>query len=182
MQALLRWYRRRIVNVNINIILAGVLALIPTAAAAHLAEAHFGVDHPLLMAAVTFFVDAVADIAVYYLLHWVANHMPIGGPREPTSAAYGHLPYLHDATLAQFQRMCLSPLLYIIALGGQYALHSWKEVPVVWATAISFIAGILVTRVLHTLWMVRAERQAEERLAVSMKTGAPSGAPVDPSR
>lgn len=173
MKALLRWYRLRIVNVNVNIIAAGLLALVPTAFAAHIAEDKLGVEHSLLIAAVTFTVDAVADVAIYYILHWLANHGLAAADKKPTSAAYGHLPYLHDATLAQFQRMCLSPILYMIALGGQYYLHRHQDVALGWATAISFTAGIFSTRFLHTLWMLKAEREAER----AGKNNKPADAP-----
>ncbi len=160
MNALIRWYQIRIVNVNVNIIVAGLLALIPTAIAAHLAQHTMGIKNGLAIACITFAVDGVADVGVYYILHWIANHMPKGQPRTASSAAYGHLPYLHDATLAQFERMCLSPILYIIALGGQYVLPRAYGLHITLATAVSFTAGILATRFLHTIWMLKAERRA----------------------
>lgn len=161
MQQLSQFYAHRIVNVNVNIVLAGLLALIPTAAAAHAAEHYLGITHGGAIAGITFAVDATSDIAVYYLLHWVANHMPRNNVLRPVSAAYGHLPYFKDATLAQFQRMCISPLLYAVALGGQYLLTRQAGVPVLWATVAGFSAGILSSRVLHTWWMLRQERLAQ---------------------
>ncbi len=156
-------YARRIVNVNVNIVAAGLVALVPTAVAAFAAEAYLGVKHPWLMATITFTVDAVADVALYYFLHWFANYMPRGGRARGVSAAYGHLPFLKDATLAQLQRLCLSPLFYSLALGGQFVLASVYGVPVFWATIAGFSIGIMVTRVIHTAWMIRAERRAQAR-------------------
>jgi hypothetical protein len=176
MNVLSRWYQIRIVNVNVNIIVAGLLALVPTAIAAHLVQDVLGIHHGLAIAAITFLVDAVADVGVYYVLHWLANHMPRSQPRRETSAAYGHLPYLHDATLAQFQRMCLSPILYVIALGGQYTLHRGYDVSLMSATAVSFTAGILATRLLHTIWMLRAERRAR-----AIQQEKPADAPHAPA-
>ncbi len=159
----LRFYRRRIVNVNINIVLAGLLALVPTTIAARLAEHHFGEESYLAITAVTFVADAISDVAVYYVLHWIANHMPGAKADGPGSAAYGHLSYIKDATLVQFERMCLSPLLYLIALATQYSMMRFGGTPSAWATIVGFIAAIAVTRVLHTLWMLRAERRAAAR-------------------
>ncbi len=165
MTTLLRLYQKRIVNVNVNIVTAGLLALIPTAAAARLAEHLVGRDRPLVITSVTFIADAVSDVAVYYLLHWLANHMPRSTPRSNGSLAYGHLPYLKDATLVQFERMCISPLLYFIALVTQYTLMRIWQVPTVWATIVGFVGAILITRVIHTAWMLRMEHLARLKLA-----------------
>jgi hypothetical protein len=160
---LLRIYRRRIVNVNINIVLAGLLALVPTTIAARLAERQFGEGSYLAITAVTFVADAVSDVAVYYVLHWIANHMPGAKAGDSGSVAYGHLSYIKDATLVQFERMCLSPLLYLIALASQYSLMRFGGVPSTWATIVGFVAAIATTRVIHTFWMLRAERLAASR-------------------
>jgi hypothetical protein len=164
---LLRLYRRRIVNVNINIVAAGMLALIPTTIAARLAERHFGEGSYLAITAVTFVADAVSDVAVYYVLHWIANHMPGARADGPGTAAYAHLSYIKDATLVQFERMCLSPLLYLIALATQYSLMRFGSVPSTGATIVGFVAAIAVTRVMHTMWMLRAERRAAARTIAS---------------
>jgi hypothetical protein len=153
---LLRIYRRRIVNVNINIVLAGLLALVPTTIAARLAERQFGEGSYLAITAVTFVADAVSDVAVYYVLHWIANHMPGAKAGDSGSVAYGHLSYIKDATLVQFERMCL-------ALASQYSLMRFGGVPSTWATIVGFVAAIATTRVIHTFWMLRAERLAASR-------------------
>jgi hypothetical protein len=160
---LLRLYRRRIVNVNINIVVAGLLALVPTTIAARFAEQHFGQGSYLAITSVTFIADAVSDVAVYYVLHWIANHMPGTKADGSGSAAYGHLSYIKDATLVQFERMCLSPLLYLIALATQYSMMRFGGIPSTWATIVGFAAAIAVTRVIHTFWMLRAERLAASR-------------------
>ena len=169
---LIALYRRRIVNVNVNIVTAGLLALLPTTFAAHAAEHAIGQDQYLAITAVTFVADAVSDVAVYYLLHWIANHTPAAKAARPASAAYGHLPYLKDATLVQFERMCLSPLLYLLALATQYGLMRFASVSSTLATIVGFCLAILITRVLHTTWMVRAERRAAAKVAAHTQAGA----------
>lgn len=172
MASLLELYDRRIVNVNVNIIAAGVLALAPTSLAAHVAEHRFAVKPFPTLTLVTFVADAVSDVAVYYLLHWIANHMPREKVR-PKSAAYGDMSFLRDATLVQFERACLSPLLYVIALGTQLLLkgagfRAWS------ATSIGFCIAIAITRVLHTIWMYRAEIRAREREILNLRQSAGS--------
>jgi hypothetical protein len=162
-----RLYQRRIVNVNVNVIAAGAIALLPTMLAAHGARSVFGADAYLLITGVTFAADAVSDVAAYYVLHWVANNMRGSASRANRSPAYGHLPFLKDATLVQFERMCISPLLYGIALSTQYLMMRVSHAPPAWATVVGFAAGIGVTRVIHTLWMWRAERKAAAKLRES---------------
>jgi hypothetical protein len=169
---LLEWYDRRIVNVNVNIVAAGVLALIPTTIIAHAAKHSFAVHHRGALTAITFIADAISDVAVYYVLHWIANHMPRQTPRIVRSAAYGSMSFVKDASLVQFERACLSPLLYVIALGGQLALMH-RGIDVAWATIIGFAVAIAFTRVLHTIWMYRTELRAQEARVNSMLADVP---------
>lgn len=180
MERLVRWYSRRIVNVNVNILVAGAFALGITVVVMHLlvvldwlgpltgwipdfgldilgrkfafSGPHFGVS------GLTLIVDLVADVAVYYGLHWLANHAPRRAPRT-ISRAYEGLGFVRDATLVQFERALLSPILYIIALGLQNNLLH-HGVSIAGATAAGFATGIACSRALHTLWMLRCERKA----------------------
>ncbi len=171
MGILSEWYDRRIVNVNVNIVVAGLLALIPTTAAASAAKNLLEIHTPIFITAITFIVDAVADVLVYYLLHWWANHATPSPRRVVRSYAYSKMSFVKDATLVQFERACLSPLLYAIALGLQYTLMH-NDVRVEWATIIGYLTAILVTRVLHTIYMYRAEVKARElQLSVLRERG-----------
>jgi hypothetical protein len=77
---------------------------------------------------------------------------------DPT-AAYAGLTFMRDATLVQFERAMLSPVMYIAALGlQQRLLHIGWGLEA--ATTAGFIVGIAMTRTLHTMWMLRAERRA----------------------
>jgi len=162
---MLRWlgqlYARRIVNVNVNIVLAGVLALPPTLLAVWIAH-RMGVEQGWRISLITFLTDIVADVLVYFALHWLANHWPVlavirredaEGPPKP------RLSFFRDATLVQVERAALSPLLYLLLLGTQYVLTHEGMHPVP-ATAIAFALGIGTTRVIHTVWMYKQERKA----------------------
>ncbi len=164
MQRLLQLYNRRIVNVNVNVIAAGILALGPTVLIVHLSR-RFGVDDDdkFLITAITFIADVISDVSIYFGLHWLANHRP--GIRRLTQvdAAYRQLSFIRDAGAVQLQRLVLSPLLYTVAFGTLYGLlHvGWaREV----ASACGLVAGIAITRVAHTMWMLRWERKAFETL------------------
>lgn len=183
MHWLVRLYDRRIVNVNVNIIVAGLMAMGITVGVMHIADVTglldwmkswvgnfqislFGrtfqiVGQKLVISGLTFCVDATADVAVYYGLHWVANHMPRRIPRVVRTAAGKELSFVRDATLIQFQRAIISPVLYLVALGTQNTLlhQGWNVAP---ATAIGLGAGMVVARGLHTLWMLRHPLDADD--------------------
>jgi hypothetical protein len=162
MDFLARLYARRIVNVNINIVLAGLLSLPLTVLVVHLSK-YIGVEdhHTFALKVITLAADIIFDIMIYYPLHWVANHMP-GRSAAWLHPEFAKVSFVRDATIVQFQRAALSPILYSVALGLQYVLMQ-DGIGRESATAIGLIAGIFSTRALHTFWMLRAERQARRR-------------------
>jgi hypothetical protein len=174
------WYAKRIVNVNINIVLAGVLALGPVLICVKIAEGllasgimqngvlqqHLETHHKAFISLMTFVFDIFFDVAIYFLLHWLANH----APRKPmlqaveqrmervADAAAEHVPFFKDAAKVQMQRAVLSPLLYFLWLGTQFALMTAFNFTTVWATLIGFCIAMGVVRSIHTFWMLKEER------------------------
>jgi hypothetical protein len=177
MRRLVDLYDYRIVNVNVNILLAGACAMGITVGVMHtlevsgllaaitnrIGEHHFTVrgreihGEKFVVQGITFVVDLIADVAVYYALHWAANHMPRA--RKRPRSAYANLSFMRDATLVQFERALVSPVLYLAALGLQSRLHH-AGYSVAFSTAVGFAVGIIIARTLHTIWMLRAERRA----------------------
>jgi hypothetical protein len=101
-------------------------------------------------------VDALADIIVYFGLHWFANHMP--RTRIPRlKPEYQELTFLRDATLVQFERAVLSPLLYVIALGTQNTLlhRGWS---VAASTAIGFTMSFMIWHLRSAAWSASSWR------------------------
>ena len=179
------WYAKRIVNVNINIILAGVLALAPVLAVVKFAE-HLlaspklqnGVladkleaHHQLIISGVTFVADIIFDVAIYFLLHWLANHTPRKAMHpmveqrieRVADAAAENVPFFKDAAKVQLQRMVMSPLLYFLWLGSQFAFMNVLDWSAVWATVVGFCIALGVVRTIHTFWMLRDERRARAK-------------------
>jgi hypothetical protein len=188
------WYAKRIVNVNINIILAGVLALAPVLGVVKLAE-HLlaspkfqnGVlrdkleaHHQLIISAITFLADIIFDVAIYFVLHWLANHTPrkAMNPKveermeRVADAAAENVPFFKDAAKVQFQRMVMSPLLYFLWLGSQFAFMNAFDWTAVRATVVGFCIAIGTVRTIHTFWMLREERAAKARILAACLTGA----------
>ena len=77
------------------------------------------------------------------------------------------LPSVSIASLPAGSCAVISPILYVVALGLQNAmLH--RGVGIEKATAVGFVAGILTSRVLHTIWMAYNERKAGRKTATSV--------------
>ncbi len=189
MQWLARWYARRLVNVNINILAAGAMAIAimyavmwgvhQLAIDRHIADklkpTVSGLDVKHVNMALSFVIDLVADLAVYYVLHWYANHAPRALGRNLLNPAYSDLSFLQDATKVQIERMILSPILYGIAMGLQYFLMDRHHVIPPKAAAIGFAVGILTTRTLHTAWMLFEEHRGRRKARLAaLKTAPPS--------
>jgi hypothetical protein len=183
------WYARRIVNVNINIVLAGALALVPVLLVVRLAE-HFmatqklrngalqetlETHHHFIISGVTFLSDITFDVAIYFLLHWLANHAPRKAllknveerMERVADAAVQSVPFFKDAAKVQLQRAVLSPLLYFLWLGAQFFFMNAWEWPVVWSTVVGFCIAISTVRTIHTFWMLREERRARAKAFVA---------------
>jgi hypothetical protein len=174
-----RLYGRRIVNVNCNVLLAGFLALVPTIWIVSLTR-ELGIHNMFGITAVTLVCDIVFDVVIYFVLHWLANHLPRRWGWV-SSKAYQHLSFVRDATLVQFERMVMAPVLYVVALGLQmFLMHT--GVGREWATAWGFVVGLTITRTMHTVWMLRAERRAwreHAAAAVLAAQGAPAGVALE---
>ncbi len=177
------WYAKRIVNVNINIILAGILALGPVLVCVKIAEyllssglvknQRLHAHHHTVISAVTLVSDIMFDVSIYFVLHWLANH---AGKRIPVkieqriegvaNAAAESVPFFKDAAKVQLQRAVLSPLLYILWLGSQFVFMNTMDWTAVWATVVGFCIAIGVVRTIHTFWMLREERRQRAKLFV----------------
>lgn len=191
-QTLRALYARRIVNVNVNVMVAGLLALVPVLIAVEITEwalrrdiidgERLHVSDKVIIGAVTFAADIVFDVAIYYTLHWFANHAAwlketrVQQLEAVAEAAVESSPFFKDATRVQFQRMLLAPLLYVLWIGTQQTLMHAHLVPTSWATIIGFFVGVGTARALHTYWMIKEERA--RKLAIA--AGKPVPPPTDP--
>ena len=209
-------YRRRLVNINVNITVASVLAAIGGTVVIHFTR-YVGVrqDDKTLLMVIGAASDWLIDLVLAVGLHWVANHWPDSWRRSKTliekaedviestpppglsvikDATHGtHLPHLphipglghekppappepekrvpapsngngnkvgfvRDATTLQLQRLCLSPVFYLIGLGGNWLMLHWQAGREL-SFALSFGLAIVITRLLHTVWLFKADPQ-----------------------
>tara|TARA_R110002072_G_scaffold103792_3_gene227700 strand:+ start:372 stop:977 length:606 start_codon:yes stop_codon:yes gene_type:complete len=150
------YQRKRVVNINLNILAAGFLAIALAKIPIMLIGNWIGTEHKFLIAAIAYVVDTIFDVIVYYALHWIANHW------NP----HGHLPeqkkrpksrrFVHDATRIQAERMALVPIFILIGPVGMWVLDRFYGIQHSWAFVIAFVCAIITTRIIHTFWGYRS--------------------------
>ncbi|MEN0019847.1 MAG: hypothetical protein AAF747_03075 [Planctomycetota bacterium] len=152
------YQRRRVINLNTNIVAAGLLSTLLVMAIVWLMK-RAGLILPTWGFTTTSIVlDIVLDVAIFTGLHWVANHWrPLRGKhaRERAELAAAPPPFVQDTAQLQVERAVISPLYYLLAGGMTEILQrlSWSPV---WAIALAYPAALLVTRVVHTTWGLRS--------------------------
>ncbi|MFG0286023.1 MAG: hypothetical protein ACF8R7_16520 [Phycisphaerales bacterium JB039] len=186
-QRLFRLYqRKRIVNINANVVAAGLLALIPTAIVVHLVELRWPASPGWVFPVVAVGADIFWDVTLYFGLHWLANHWrPFAGRTEAERQALAAKPppFMQDATLVQLERAILSPLYYLTAAGLMKLLQLGDVRPGL-AVLIAFPTGLILTRVLHTVWGLRSgsflDHDERERRRNGNAQQQPAAAPAQP--
>lgn len=162
MGLLSRWYSRRIVNVNVNVVLAGLIALGPAAGVAHLTT-YLDIHDARAITAITLAADGIFDVMTYYALHWYANHRP----GKKAQLGIVNLDFIRDASLVQFERALLLPLFYGVTAFISWWLINHEITGRELGTVIALLTGIVVTRLVHTFWMLRQERRAARAAAAA---------------
>ncbi|QKK08045.1 MAG: hypothetical protein HND58_07565 [Planctomycetota bacterium] len=149
------YQRKRIVNINLNILASGLLAVILAKPLVVLVGNWIGPERLLSVTLAAGAVDMVVDVIIYYALHWFANHW--NPPWKRARDARHKRSFFRDASVVQFERAILSPLYYLVAMGLMYALQH-RGMAHGWAFVVGFASGLLVTRVVHTVWGMRSGR------------------------
>lgn len=157
---LFRFYqRRRIVNVNVNVIAAGIVSTSMVMGLVWVLKHPLAVSWPTWgFTAFSLAADLLIDGVLFVGLHWVANHWrPVPGrtEREKQELSAKPPPFARDSIVLSAQRALLSPVFLVIAGVGTELLQR-GGVAAYWAVGIAYMAGILVTRVLHTWWGLRS--------------------------
>lgn len=147
------YQRKRILNINLNIVLAGLLAILIAKYPVLLMSRWIGAEHKLINSLLAGVIDAVADALIYFLLHWVANHCKPASDKPPGLARN----FWRDASLVQVERLILTPPFYVVAVGGMYGLQH-AGITASWSFVYSFTAAIILTRIIHTIWGLRTGR------------------------
>ncbi len=149
-QRLFQLYQtKRVVNINVNVTLAGLLAILLAKGPVALAARWIGEENTFWISVATYFIDMVFDFTVYFSLHWLANHWKPGQPAPIDRARLVH--FAQDALVVQAERIILVPLFAIMAIVGMWQLQEHTDIKANWAFVIVYVTAILITRVLHTI-------------------------------
>lgn len=156
------YQRKKIVNINVNIIVAGLAAIAisawPVQLTVHFIQNRLGWHATWIETVVAMMIDGVVDVAIYFGLHWIANHWRPLRPLSPEDETDRHADkgsFWRTATFVQAERYLLSPIFYLVAMGGMWLLRDNTDLAVKWAFMISFTIAIITTRVIHTIWGLR---------------------------
>jgi hypothetical protein len=179
------YQRKRIININANIVAAGLAALLPTALVVHLVEVQWPAAPQWAFPFIAVGADIVFDVMIFFGLHWIANHWrPFRGKTDAERIALTAKPppFMIDAAMLQVERAIFSPLYYLTAAGLMKLLQVWGLGAGV-AVLIAFPTGMLVSRVAHTIWGLRMgrfldhdERQRRRDIAAAGRAVAAEGA------
>ncbi len=149
------YQRRRVVNINLNMVTAGFIAIALAKFPVMFIGDWIGPEHKMLISVVAYGLETTFDVMVYYALHWVANHWKPRGHPARQDAGQRSRRFIRDATRLQAERMALVPIYIIIGPGGMWALQEFAHVQHSWAFVIAFVSAIISTRIIHTVWGLR---------------------------
>ena len=155
------YQRKRVVNINLNIFVAGMIAIAIAKYPVMLISDWVGHEHKLLISVLAYLVDTSVDIFIYFGLHWVANHWKPHARQTseyiaPSTDGSKAKKFLLDAGKVQAERFALVPIFAAIAMGGMWAIQHLTSIEPDWAFVIAFIVAMLCTRVIHTIWGYRS--------------------------
>lgn len=140
---------KRVVNINLNVIAAGLLAIALAKFPVAWTAEWIGRENKFVISLAAYGIDMVFDLIVYFGLHWIANQWKPGDPEPVDKQRVGR--FFADALVIQAERMVLVPVFAAIAIGGLWMLQYKTDIGVGWLFVITYVIAILVTRVLHTI-------------------------------
>ena len=139
MSWLQQYKAKRIININVNIILASLISTLGATLVVTLTQQWLSTE--LMIIIVTAIADAIFNVGSFAALHAYANHT-------------NRKQLIYDTALVQAHRIVLSPLYYGIGAGGQAILLS-IGIKVQWSIILAYVIAIAISRVLHTWYCVR---------------------------
>jgi|GEM_PF-1079624 len=152
------YQRKRIININVNAVVAGLLAIALAMFPVRWIGDLIDKDQAFLKSLLAYGIDSVFDVAVYFALHWVANHWNPLRPKSEEDVLHQKADkpnYLRDVATVQAERIALVPVFAAVSIGGMWALQrfaGWDSGGMLkLAFVLSFVTGIVITRVLHTI-------------------------------
>ena len=162
------YQRKRVVNINVNVFLAGIFSIALAKYPVLILSELIGHEHKLAISVMAYIIDTVIDVCLYFGLHWIGNHWnPLKEThivdKLTTPADSRTKNFLVDVGKVQAERIALVPLFAAIAISGMWALQHYAEIKPNWAFVIAFVVAMIITRILHTIWGLRSGTFCDER-------------------
>jgi len=153
------YQRRRVVNINVNVVAAGIISTIIVAKLVWFIRDGLELRWPTWGFTVfSVGADIVLDVAIFTALHWIANHWRPLRPRNNTERRQLHAESpdtVKDTARVQIERAIISPLYYVLAAGGTESLQRLGLHPS-WAIIVGYVVALAVTRAIHTYWGLKS--------------------------
>lgn len=154
------YQRKRVVNINVNVFVAGVVSITLAKYPVMVISGLIGHEHKLLISVLAYVIDTTIDILMYFGLHWIANHWRPSGSVERAAIENDSVDerpvkkrkFWVDVALVQAERIALVPIFALMAISGTWALQHFGKIKPDWAFVWAFLMAMVVTRVLHTIW------------------------------
>jgi hypothetical protein len=146
------YQRKRVVNINLNILAAGFISIAIAKYPVFLIGEWIGPEQKFLISVIAYVLDTTIDVCMYYGLHWVANHWNPRGNLPKDNTLPKSRKFMQDATRVQAERLALVPIFMLVSMGGMWALQHFYDITHSWAFVFAFVAAMLVTRIVHTFW------------------------------
>lgn len=133
-----RHYQKRIVNINLNILIASLAATIIAVYPVEFIAKHLNSMSAIVLSA--FIIDAGADFIVFVFLHRFAYK------------CNGKGCWIKDLTKIQGQRVILAILFFIISTSSDYIIMELTNVSRGSSFLIAYTFALIVTRITHTIY------------------------------
>ena len=130
--------RHRVININVNIILASLLAILISSYVVDLTYGLFESMLAIVMSA--YLIDASIDFVIFVILHALSNN---GNELKPLVADIGKI---------QSHRIVLAAIFFLIAISLDYVFMSLLGLERAYSFIFAYTFALLVTRVIHTVY------------------------------
>ncbi len=135
------FYKKRAVNINVNIILASLLSILISS---YIVDATYYMFSSMLsIVLVAYFIDAVADFIIFSILHGIVNN------------GSGFKPFILDVGKIQSHRIVLAVIFFLIATSFDYAFMSLIGIGRTYSFILAYTLALIVTRVIHTIYGIK---------------------------
>lgn len=142
MRPLSLYARSRIVHINLNACISGIISLLISAQIVY--TSNFFIENPWLVVLFSYIVDGVIDFLIFGGLHLVLYHVRSGVWSFSENLA-------KDLRVLQTQRLTLT-LVTLVVSGGMHYILMEAGMGRTRAFIIAYALGLLATRTVHTLY------------------------------